>query len=164
MSQKEIFAIALKVFSLWFLCWLFINMAPFLAMLSTVGKWQNQDIPSWAYLLISLSFLIAGFIISRLLFTVSHSVLHQLRSDNDSFLSERDHKFIFQVSGLFFIVGSLTLLPSSLAFLFIHHPEGVKLSYFLKPLGYLLQLLIGLWLVVHPSWWDWLFAKLRGRA
>ena len=164
MSQREILAIAIKVFSLWFLCWLFINVTSFIPMIASIGSWQGHEIPVWVYIAICSSFLLAGFIISKLLFSVSNSVLNKLSSENDISLSNTDHRFIFQVSGLFFIVSSLTWLPASVAFLFAPNIEGVNLGYLLDPFGKLLQLFIGIWLVAHPGWWGLLFRKMRGRV
>lgn len=164
MSQREVFAIAIKVFSLWFLCWLFMNVINVIPILSTLGSWRGNETPTWGYIAVSSSFLLSGFIISRLLFSVSNSILIKMSSDNDITLTESTHKFVLQVSGLFFIVDALISLPQSLVFILGEDIKGIQYAYLLNPFGYLLQATIGAWLVLHSSWWVLLFHKLRGRA
>ncbi len=164
MSQREIVAIAIKVFSLWFLCWLFIQVSSFIPMLATLGTWQGREVPVWVYAAICLSFLLAGLIIAALLFSVSTKALDSMSIETDIVISEENRKYILQVSGLFFVVSSLTWLPGSFIFLFHENHEASVLGLLLKPAGNLIQLIVGLWLVVHPSWWALAFRKLRGRA
>jgi hypothetical protein len=164
MSQREIIAIAIKVFSLWFLCWLFIQISSFIPMLATLGSWQGREVPIWVYVAICFSFLLTGTIIAALLFSVSTKALDSMSIETDIVISEENRKYILQVSGLFFVVSSLTWLPSSFTFLFYEDRETSVLGLLLKPVGNLIQLIVGLWLIVHPSWWALVFKKLRGRA
>jgi hypothetical protein len=164
MSQREIIAIAIKVFSLWFLCWLFIQVSSFIPMLATLGSWQGREVPNWVYIAICFSFLLAGLIIAALLFSVSTKALDSMSIETDIVISEENRKYILQVSGLFFVVSSLTWLPSSFIFLFYENHETSVLGLLLKPAGNLIQLIVGLWLIVHPSWWALVFKKLRGRV
>ncbi len=164
MSQKEILAIAIKVFSLWFLCWLFIQVATFIPFLTSLGIRSGHEVPSWAFLVICASFLASGFIIAKVLFSISSSALNRLSDEKDIFLSDTGQKYILQVFGFVFIASSLTWLPSSLYFLISPETREIHFHFFLKPFGHVLQLAIGTWLIAHPSWWTLLFSKLRGRA
>lgn len=164
MSQKEILYIAIKVLSLWFLCQVFLHVSSVLPFfLSTASiRLPGKEIPTWAYIAICLSFFVAGAIISQLLFSISNSALDKLSSDTDIFLSETGQKFILQISGLFFIITSLTWLPSSFSFLFTPQSNEFHWQYYFAPLRNLFQISIGLWLIIHPNWWIFLLSKFRG--
>lgn len=164
MSQREILAIAIKVYALWFLGTLFINSVGFYPTLIALTSWQGTEIKSWVFIAVISSYLLAGLIIASLLFFVSTKTLKSLTIKSDISISEENKKYIFQVSGLFFVVSSLTYLPNSLTFLFYKDVETHVFIQLLRPLGYLLQLCIGTWLIVDSSWWALAFKKLRGRA
>ena len=166
MSQREILAIAIKVFSLWFLCWLFISVASFVPALVTIDQLDDKDIPTWAYIAVCGSFVLAGTLIAALLFRISNSVLSKLSSESNINVSNDNQKFILQVCGLFFIISSLIWLPSSFSYL-LHsaNTPGVSYAgYFFQAVGQSIKLIFGLWLVVHPRWWVFVLNKLRGRA
>ena len=165
MSQREILAIAIKVYALWLLGMLFINSVGFYPTLIALTSWQGgTEIKSWVYIAVISSYLLAGLIIASLLFSVSTKTLKSLSIKSDISISEENKKYIFQVSGLFFVVSSLTYLPNSLTFLFYKDVETHAFIQLLRPMGYLVQLCIGTWLIVNPSWWALAFKKLRGRA
>ena len=159
MSKREILAIAIKVFSLWFCCQLFVQASTFSPWLMTLSTWKNSQIPVWVYVVFPTCFLLAGAIIALLLSRISNSVLSSLSSEQDVSINQ---KFLLQVVGLFFIVSGLTYLPSSASALI--SAKEVQFSYYLRPFGYIVQLAIGLWLLVHSSWWVLLLNKLRGRV
>ena len=166
MSQKEILSIAIKVFAIWFLCELFLHVSAVLPLtLSSMGRWQGNEIPTLFYIAICLTFLVSGFIIAKLLFSVSTSALDKLSSKTDIFLTETGHKFILQVCGLcFFALPSLIGFPSSFSFLVNPEAREIPWYYYFMPVQYLIQFVLGAWLIVHPSWWGLLLAKFRGRA
>ncbi len=165
MSQREILAIAIKVYALWLLGMLFINSVGFYPTLIALTSWQGgTEIKSWVYIAVISSYLLAGLIIASLLFSVSTKTLKSLSIKSDISISEENKKYIFQVSGLFFVVSSRTYLPNSLTFLFYKDVETHAFIQLLRPMGYLVQLCIGTWLIVNPSWWALAFKKLRGRA
>ncbi len=165
MSQREILAIAIKVYALWLLGMLFINSVGFYPTLIALTSWQGgTEIKSWVYIAVISSYLLAGLITASLLFSVSTKTLKSLSIKSDISISEENKKYIFQVSGLFFVVSSLTYLPNSLTFLFYKDVETHEFIQLLRPMGYLVQLCIGTWLIVNPSWWALAFKKLRGRA
>ncbi len=153
MNPKELMAIAVKVLALWFLCQLFLQAIAFMFL----AKEPTYKLS----LLLAALYFIAGLIIYRMLFRISNSVLNSASSAIKINISDEQHMFIFQVVGLIFIVNSLIYIPSSLSFIFSSHTDKAQ---FLMPLGYIFQLLIGLWLISNQKYWVDLFAKLRGRT
>jgi hypothetical protein len=162
MGKREVLAIAIKVFSLWFICQLFIQAATFTPALMSLASWRGNQIPTWAYFAFPACFIIAGLIIALLLSKISNSVLNSFSTDSNIELNQTNQNFVLQIAGLFFIVSSLTYLPSTLS-IFISSTD-IKAGYYLRPLGYVIQFTIGLWLTIHPTWWVLLFNKFRGRA
>lgn len=165
MSQKEILVIAIKVLSLWFLCQLFFYISSILPMmLDMLVQRQGEEFTVLVYIAFCLPFLVSGFIISKLLFSITNSVFEKLSSENTIFFAGSDHKFILQICGLFFVVSGLTALPTSLSFLL--HPENTDMPwhFYLDPIQNLFQVAIGIWLALHSSWWSLFLGKMRGRV
>jgi len=164
MSPKEILAIAIKVLSLWLLCELFLHLPSIFLMLDMTNQGQFSEITIFIYIAFCLPFLVAGFIISKLLLSISNSILQKLPSENKIFIPEADHKFMLQICGLFFVVSGLTALPPSLTLLF--HPENTDMPwhFYLEPMQNLFQITIGTWLTLHSSWWSLFLGKVRGRV
>jgi hypothetical protein len=160
MNNKVLLAIAIKIFGLWFLAQLFVHVASFSPIFLGLGQWSNTPVPTWAILLISASFLVSGFIIAFTIIRLGNSALSSISTTEPS--EALNQKFILQVSGIFFIANSLTHIPSVSRILF--SVTEVELNYYLPLLGYLIQLIIGILLIIHSSWWSHILLKLRGRA
>lgn len=160
MNSREILAVAIKVFGLWFLCQLFIQAASFSPMLLSLGAWQNSTVPSWAIGALSVSFFVSGSIIAFILFRLGNNLLS---SPPQKLALDLNHGFVLQVCGLFFMVNALIKFPSAINIFFIpiKHQE---ITVYLPFVGYVVQFIIGSLLLVNSSWWVYIFKKLRGRA
>ena len=75
-------------------------------------------------------------------------------------------RFLLQLGGVYFLITALAYFPPSISFLWELKPaqESIPAHYFLRPYAYVFQIIIGAWLIFHPSWWSLLLSKLRGRA
>lgn len=161
MTTKEVTAIALRLFSLWLLVQVILNLPSLALFLTSMGQFQEQFLPRYVYILMIGCSVVIGLIAVFLIWRTASSVLAYKAGEGGSGVDEQSQKFLLQLGGAYFIVNSLAYLPRSLGFL----QSSFEVSYvhLLSPLGLLFQLFIGLALVVHASWWAHLFAKLRGR-
>lgn len=176
MTMKGLTAIALRFFALWLLVQVMFNLPSLLIISSTVEFFQDGPLSQymgWALLLgVTLTGLLAAYLIWR----SAHSALSlsaKASAEGDTVLLEQQGQcFLLQLGGGYFIVNGLALLPSKINFFlssvsFSHRLDGATYqswSGWLALVAVLLQLGIGLSLMVHNSWWQHIFAKLRGRA
>ena len=162
MITQQVTAIALRLFSIWLLIQLILNL-PSLAMLFiSVKEYRQQEIPMAAYAGLMGVFILIGLIAVFLINRAANSVLNSAKSSSEATLSSESQKVLFQLAGLYFVVNSLAYLPRSLSFI----PNTVEIasSSILWPVGLVFQLSIGLWLVSCSAFWRNFFNKLRGRA
>lgn len=166
MNTREVLAIAIKLFSIWVLVQIFWMSPSLVLLLGSMESWQGVVISEWVYVALMSVFILFGVLISIVLYKISNSVLTSNFSEKRIDVSDQSKKFLLQLGGVYFVVTTLVYFPPSIGFLWSVDPsqEGFPFHYFLRPLGYLIQLIIGLWLVLHPSWWSFMLSKLRGRA
>ena len=166
MNTREVLAIAIKLFSIWVLVQTFWMSPSLIVFLGSIESWQGTAISEWVYVALISAFIFLGILIAIVLYKISNSVLTSSFSEKGIEVSDHSKKFLLQLGGVYFVVTTLVYFPPSIGFLWSLGPnqEGVPFHYFLMPLGYLIQLIVGLWLVLHPSWWSFMLSKLRGRT
>jgi len=160
MSTKEVTAIAIKFMSIWFMMHI-ILAAPSIVMMSSFDNYRDWEDYESLYLSVLVgAFILIGGGVSYILFRVSNSILKSIPESEEVSESFVSQKFLFQLLGVFFIVGALTSLLSHGITLFIT-PELHDYLYFA---GYIFELIVGLYLLIRPEVWRLWLAKLRGRA
>lgn len=166
MNTREVLAIAIKLFSIWVLVQTFWLSPSLVLLLGSVESFKGIIYSKWIYAAIISTFILVGFVISIVLYKVSNSILTSNFSENELDVSDHSKNFLLQLGGIYFVVTTLVYFPASIGFLWSLRPEqeGIPFHYFLRPFGYLIQLFIGLWLILHPSWWSFMLNKFRGRA
>lgn len=161
MTTKDVTAIALRLFSLWLLVQVILNVPSLVLYLTTMEQYQEQIIPGYVYIAMIGGFIVVGLMAVYLIWLAAKSVLNYEASGSGSAADDQSQTFLLQLGGVYFIVTSLAYLPRSLGF-FLSSME-VSYVHVLSPLGLLFQLFIGLALVFNASWWVHLLARLRGR-
>jgi len=162
MITQQITAIALRLFSIWLLIQLILNLPSLLMVFASVEQYRQQKIPMGAYVSLVGVFILVGLIAVFLIYKAASSVLKSSKSESEATLSNGSQKVLFQLAGLYFVVNALAYLPRSLAF--IPNTADISSTNILWPAGLVFQLVIGLWLVGSSAFWLNLFNKLRGRA
>ena len=162
MIIQQISAIALRVFALWLLAQVALNLPTIILQTSAFANYTQQSIPFLFFIsmisVISLIGLFAVFFINK----AANSIITRATSTSETSLSESSQKLLFQLAGLYFSVDALAYLPRSLSF--IADDLTVTLTNLLLPLGFVFQLVIGLCLIINPTYWSKLFERLRGNS
>lgn len=161
MTTREITAIALRLFSLWLLVQVILNVPGLVLLLVSVEQYQGQVIPGYVYIMMITSFIAIGLVAAYLIWGAAKSALASDSRPESEILDRNGQKFLLQLGGAYFVVDALAYLPRSLAFL--QHSLDVSYVNLLSPLGIVFQLFIGIALLVKPSHWANVFARLRGR-
>lgn len=162
MITQQVTAIALRLFSIWLLIQLILNLPSLIMLFASVEQYQQREIPIEAYVGIIGAFILVGLIAVLLINKAANSVLNRAKSESETTLSDDSKKVLFQLAGLYFVVNAIAYLPRSLSF--IPNTLEISASSILWPAGLAFQLIIGLWLVSASTFWLDLFNKLRGRA
>lgn len=161
MTSRDVTAIALRLFSLWLLVQVILNIPSLVMLLTSVEQYQGQVIPEYVHVMLIGSFIAVGLLAALLIWVAAKSALSRCSSEEAGELDQRGQMFLLQLGGAYFIVTALAYLPRSLGFL--SHSLEVSFANLLWPLGLVFQLCIGLSLLVRSSQWAKLLAKLRGR-
>ena len=176
MTIKVITAIALRFFALWLLVQVIFNLPSLLMISSTVEFFQGEPLSQYMGWALLLGVMLIGLLAAYLLWRSAHGALtlsaKASQQSEPGLLDEQGQRFLLQLGGGYFIVNGLALLPSKINFLlslvsFSAVPGSASYSGmpgWVALAAVLLQLGIGVSLMVHNSWWRYLFAKLRGRA
>lgn len=158
-------AVALRIMAIWLLVQLVLNLPTLGMLFASVESFQQRELPLTGYVVISGAFLLVGLLAAWLINKAAISVLARAKAESNletTALSQDAQRLLFQLVGLFFIIGALARLPGALSF--IPHVQQFSLFHLLSPAGLVFQLGVGLWLVVSSSFWVVLFQKLRGRG
>src|SRR5690606_38786131 len=161
MSTKEVTAIALRLFSIWLLVQIILNISSVALLQTSIGQYQGEVIPDYGYFMLIGSFIAIGLLAVHVIWASAKSALERCPSVESQSLDLDGQRFLVQLGGAYSIITTLSYLPRPLAFL--AHSLGFSYTNFLWPLGLVFQLCIGLGLLVKASHWAVLFAKLRRR-
>ncbi len=162
MTSRDITAIALRLFSLWLLVEVVLNVPGLVMLFTTVEQYQGQVIPGYVHAFLIGSFIGIGLLAALLIWISAKSALARCSSEETGELNRQSQMFLLQLGGAYFIVTALAYLPRSLGSL--SHSLDFSVANLLWPLGLVFQLCIGLALMVRSSQWAELLAKLRGRS
>ncbi|MBH8580936.1 hypothetical protein [Bisbaumannia pacifica] len=162
MITKQVTAIALRLFSIWLLVQLILNLPSLVMLFASVEQYQQQEIPMVAYLGLIGVFILVGLIAVFIINKAATSVLERAKSNSEVTLSNDSQEVLFQLAGLYFVVNALAYLPRSLSF--ILNTGEISSSGMLWPAGLVFQLAIGIWLLSASTFWLNLLNKLRGRT
>ena len=162
MITQQITAISLRLFAIWLLIQLMLNVPSLIMLITSIGQYQQQEIPVGLYIGIISALTLVGLLAAFLINKAATSVLNRAKSDSEATLGIGSQKLLFQLVGLYFVVNALVYLPRSLSF--IPSTTEINITNWLWSAGLIFQLAIGVWLVSSSTFWLNLFNKLRGRA
>lgn len=162
MTSRDITAIALRLFSLWLLVQVVLNIPSLALLLISLEHYQGQATPEHVHVFLVGGFMAIGILAAFLLWLAAKSALARCYNTDTRNVDQQGQMFLLQLGGCYFVVTALANLPRSLAFL--ANSLELSLANYLWPVGLLFQLCIGLALLVRASKWVKLLAKLRGRA
>lgn len=162
MTSKNMTAIVLRLFSLWMLVQVLLNLSSLLLTFIALQNFDEQGAPRYFYLATLCGFLLLGLIAVYAIWRISTSVLAHDKHPKSEQLEYVGQAFLLQLGGGYFVISGLAALPASVSFL--NYANKVSVFSFISPLAYILQVGIGVALLVNPSHWAKLFLKLRGRA
>tara|TARA_B110001452_G_C14961962_1_gene336415 strand:- start:82 stop:570 length:489 start_codon:yes stop_codon:yes gene_type:complete len=162
MVTQQITAIALRFFAIWLLIQLMLNVPSLIMLITSIGQYQQQEIPMGAYIGIVGALALVGLLAAFLINKAATSVLNKTKSNSEVTLDIESQKLLFQLVGLYFVVNALAYLPRSLSF--IPSITEIDITNWLSSAGLTFQLAIGVWLVSSSTFWLKLFSTLRGRA
>jgi hypothetical protein len=165
MTTRQVLAIAIKLFSIWFLAQLFIEMTTFIPYLQETRSPITGEVPGWAYALVSCSIIFVGLLLCKVVFKLSNSVLQSSPKTGNLTIVHESQQFLFQLGGLYFLfTGVLGLVASLITFMYVqNHNAGVfTIQDLIKPTSQILHCMIGLWLIFNSKWWALVFKKFRG--
>lgn len=163
MLPKQITAIALRLMALWLLVKLILSL-PTLALMLGMAENVPDDSTQTPFLLLIGGCLLVGLLAVWLIDRAANAALARMETaapEHTTKLDRSDQKLLFQLLGLYFLIGALAELPGALAFL--PHMPLDSWSSFLRPAGLFFQLSLGLWLIAGAAFWCSLFNRLRGR-
>lgn len=162
MVSRDVTAIALRLFALWLLVQVILNMPGLVVLLISVEQYQGHVIPKYLQVLLIGSFIFLGLLAAFVIWIAAKSALARCAHEEAGEFSQQGQIFLLQLGGVYFFVTALAYLPRSLGFL--SHSLEFSVANLFWPLGLVFQLCIGLDLLVRSSQWAKLLAKLRGRA
>ena len=162
MTTQNISAIAVRFLAIWLLVKLIFNLPGLSLLFGSIESYTQRDVPIGVYISMVVAVLVVGLIASYLMYKSSETILSKTKDETTEQLSSNDHKFLIQLLGLYFIVTSITCLPSSLSFL--QYSDEIMFYNLLGTLGWVFQLIVGLFLIGSPKYWTLLLNKLRGRV
>ena len=161
MTSRNITAVALRLFSLWLLVQVILNVPGLVMLLTSIEQYQGRVIPEYVHVLLVGGLVLLGLLAAILIWFAAGSALARCSGQGSEWLDQEGRMFLLQLGGVYFMVTALADLPRSLGFL----SYSLEFSYsdWLWTLGLVFQLCIGLSLAVAAPQWKVLLATLRGR-
>lgn len=158
---RQITAIVLRLCAIWLLVQLILNIPSLVMLIAGVSQYHNLAIPKPLYVGTIGSIVVIGSIAVFLLNKAANSVLSCAKTESQKTLDVDSQKVLLQMGGLYFIVTAIVYLIRALSFI----PEAVELnaSQWFWPVGLMVQLILGVWLISSPVFWVRVLAWLRGR-
>ena len=160
MTSQQITALAFKIFSIWLLVQLILNLSPLIMYISGIESYLDHNFPVSFYISTLLAFLIVGLIAVFLLHRLARSVLNSTDTEKTYDISKDAQKYFLQVVGVYFIVISLAYLPRSISAVFLSDQFFTDSLFW--PGGLIFQFIVGITLVGQSIFWSNLLKKMRG--
>ena len=161
MTSRDITAVVLRLFSLWLLVQVILNVPALVMLLTSIEQYQGRVIPEYVHVLLVGGLVLLGLFAALLIWFAAGSALARCSGEGGEALDQEGRMFLLQLGGVYFMVTALADLPQSLGFL--SYSSEFSYTDWLWTLGLVVQLCIGLSLAVAASQWKVLLATLRGR-
>jgi predicted metal-binding membrane protein len=94
MMTQQVTAIALRLFSIWLLIQIILNLPSLVILFASVGQYQQQEIPKVAYAALIGVIILIGLIAVFLINKAANSVLSRAASDSEATLSSDSQKLL----------------------------------------------------------------------
>lgn len=166
MSARILTAIAFKVFAIYFCLQVILQIPSIWSIYETLGPWKYPSgIISFLPYLVASVLVLVGFLISLIIYKLGSSVLNSVPVEIEKPEVDRIEVVLFQLLGVYFVITSLTLLPSKFilaTFDSIHdlgRPSLLALRF--EVAANFIKLLVGCALIAKATVWQSLFYKLR---
>ncbi|MBL4890210.1 MAG: hypothetical protein JKX97_09355 [Candidatus Lindowbacteria bacterium] len=163
MTTQQVAAIALRLFAIWLLIRIVLGVPGIIQQYLIVEQIQQLDNQKAFYIGVLCLFLVIGFIAVYLINKASNSVLSSTEAKSEATISEDSQRIIFQLVGLYFVVGAFAQLPG-LVMVILSANIKMTVSGMMWQAGPVVPLLMGLWLISKSAFWVNLFSQLRRRA
>lgn len=160
MNTKEITAIAIKLFAIWLLVQVILQVPSLLLVFNNVEGYIQQEFPHGLYVSVVGSFLIIGAIASFLLYRVANSVLASIPETNDNNKNNISQQFLLQLGGVYFIVSAILLFLGT--FTNIRNTVSIEITSYLYSIGAVFELLVGLSMLIKSNNWVLILNRFRG--
>jgi len=174
MNNKEITAIALKVFAIYLLAQVIIQLPSIYGFFLAMSNWVDLNIKNflWIPAVLLIATLSVAVIVARLLWKLSSGITEksagELQVENSSKVPSDFHEFIFFVLGLFVLIEGLFSIPSAVMSGFQASASpgetGVSGNIIVWFLSDLLLIILGLSLMFKRKNWVALYKKLKYAA
>jgi NADH:ubiquinone oxidoreductase subunit 6 (subunit J) len=160
MTSQQLTALAIKILGIWLLVHVVLYLPSLWMLTANLSNFTDSQIPASLSVVVFVGFLTVGLVVSLIMFHVSKSVLSGVpESKEKSVLSPT---FVLQITGLFFIVSALTVLPGHV--LSLSKQTTIELSNYAYLAGYVFKISIGAYLLIKPTVWAHWLNKFRGRV
>ena len=150
MNSKEITALALRIFAIYVLADLFIDVGSFAGVFweSAFNKIEGPPALFRVYAVSTVATVIVGSVLAYFLLKLSNSALNRVPDSDQAMDGGLQKSFFISLLGLYFIVSALGQLPYWFAVDSEQGPDIAKTLYLLR---HLFTLLAGLILVAMPN-------------
>ena len=160
MTSQQLTALAIKILGIWLLVHVVLYLPSIGMLTANLANFTDSPIPASLSVAVFVGFLAVGLVVSIIMLRVSKSVLSSIpESQEQSILTPT---FALQITGLFFIVSALAVLPGYV--LSLSKQTVMQLSTYGYLAGHFFKMSVGVYLLVKPAVWVHWFNKLRGRG
>ncbi|MBV1928308.1 MAG: hypothetical protein KUG81_02195 [Gammaproteobacteria bacterium] len=160
MTSQQLTALAIKILGIWLLVHVVLYL-PSIGMLAVnLSNFTDSQIPASLSVALFLGFLIVGLVVSLIMLRVSTSVLSSVPESKEQ--NVLTPTFVLQITGLFFIVSALAVLPGYI--LSLSKQATIQFSTYGYLAGYFFKMSVGAYLLIKPTVWAHWFTKFRGRV
>lgn len=159
MTSQQLTALAIKILAIWLLVNVVLYLPSIAVLTSDVSSFTDTQIPLSLSIAVFVGFIATGLAVSLIMFRVSKSILSSVPESNDQIVFTPT--VALQITGLFFLVSVLTVLPGYV--LSLSKLADFPISSYGYLGGYLFKMGIGVYLLAKPTVWTRWFNYLRGR-
>ena len=160
MTSQQLAALAIKILAIWLLVHVVLYLPSIAMLTANLGNFTDSAVPESLSVAVFIGFLVVGLAVSVIMLRVSKSVLTSVPESNEKNIFTPT--FALQITGLFFVVSTLAVLPGYV--LPLSKQATIPLSTYGYLAGYAFKIAVGVYLLVKPVVWVHWFNKLRGRG
>src|SRR5690625_7629159 len=107
MSTKEVTAIALRLFSIWLLVQIILNISSVALLLTSIGQYQGEVLPDYVYFMLIGSFIAIGLLAVYFIWASAKSALERCPSVQSQSFDLDAPPSIVELRGAYCIITSL---------------------------------------------------------